>query len=198
MLLYNRLGMGKSSKPQQAQDGKVVLADLRELLARLKIEPPYFLVAHSLGGIFANLFASYYRDEIAGMVLLDAPHPEEIPVMKAFRIPLLFRLLNAVLGFSDKLHGRFVHSEDEQILNTVAMLNSAGEFPAIPLAVVSGGLKMPFVPKRFFEIHQSFQKKLLHLSPYAKHIRCEKSGHFPQISEPAVVCQVIKDMLQRL
>ena len=39
------------------QTGTVVLGSLRELLALRGLQPPYVLVAHSLGGLYANLFA---------------------------------------------------------------------------------------------------------------------------------------------
>lgn len=196
MLFYNRLGIGKSSKPAQAQDGMVVLDDLRELLAKLEFKPPYVLVAHSLGGIFADLFCRSSPEQVSGLVLVDTPHPDEIPVMKAYKIPLLLRLINAVLQLSDRFRGRYLHSEDEQIFKTLEMIAAAGDFPNIPVAVISGTHKMFLQPQYFYEVHQSFQTKLLQLSPRSKRYLCEKSSHFPQISEPAVVYNVIKQTLQ--
>jgi pimeloyl-ACP methyl ester carboxylesterase len=41
------------------------------------IPPPYVLVGHSMGGYDVRLFASLYRGEVAGMVLVDSSHPEQ-------------------------------------------------------------------------------------------------------------------------
>ena len=35
---------------------------------------PYVLVGHSVGGLFARLYASQYPDQVAGLVLVDASH----------------------------------------------------------------------------------------------------------------------------
>jgi pimeloyl-ACP methyl ester carboxylesterase len=41
------------------------------------ITGPFVLVGHSLGGMDARMFASQYRSEVAGMVLLDSSHPDQ-------------------------------------------------------------------------------------------------------------------------
>ena len=57
VLTYNRLGIGKSTKANTDQTGNVVVNIMREMLSALNLQPPFFLVAHSLGGVFANLYA---------------------------------------------------------------------------------------------------------------------------------------------
>ena len=42
------------------------------------IQPPYVLVGHSMGGVYARLFAHTYPGEVVGMVLVD-PGDERIP-----------------------------------------------------------------------------------------------------------------------
>lgn len=72
VVTYNRAGVGQSTLaagPQQASD---VAAGLHALLKAQRVEPPYLLVGHSLGGQYAQTFASLYRDEVVGMVLVDA------------------------------------------------------------------------------------------------------------------------------
>ena len=41
------------------------------------VAPPYVLVGHSMGGYDVRLFASLYRNEVVGMVLVDASHPDQ-------------------------------------------------------------------------------------------------------------------------
>jgi pimeloyl-ACP methyl ester carboxylesterase len=66
VVAYNRLGVGGSDKPSTPQHGDAIVATLRQLLQVVNIHPPYILVGHSLGGLYANLFARQYPNEIAG------------------------------------------------------------------------------------------------------------------------------------
>ena len=42
------------------------------MLQAAGVPGPYVLAAHSLGGLFARLYASTYPDDVVGMVLVDA------------------------------------------------------------------------------------------------------------------------------
>lgn len=55
--------------------------DLYTLLNNTKVKGPYILVAHSIGGYNARLFASTYPKEVLGIVLVDTSHEnQKIPV----------------------------------------------------------------------------------------------------------------------
>ena len=198
MLLYNRLGVGKSSKPQQPQQASRVVGDLRELLDHLNIPPPYTLVVHSMGGLMADYFARCFPEEVAGIVFVDCPHPDEIAAMKKFKPPIVLRAFNALLNGVDKLLKRHANSEAEWIDSTVAEIKAAGEFPAIPVAVVTGIKPMPFVPKEAVETHLCFQKQFADYSPLFKGYEASNSSHFPQLSEPEIVIMAIKESLNAI
>ena len=51
--------------------------ELREILDRAGIPPPYLLVAHSFGALVARRFAADAPDEAAGVILLDPLRVEE-------------------------------------------------------------------------------------------------------------------------
>jgi pimeloyl-ACP methyl ester carboxylesterase len=51
--------------------------ELHALLQAAGITPPFVLVGHSLGGFNVRLYASLYPGEVAGMVLVDASHPDQ-------------------------------------------------------------------------------------------------------------------------
>jgi len=52
--------------------------ELHTLLANAGIQPPYVLVAHSLGGHNVRMFADLYPDEVTGMVLVDSGHEDQL------------------------------------------------------------------------------------------------------------------------
>lgn len=198
ILLYNRLGIGKSSKATQEQDAETVVKNMRALFQQLNMQPPYLFVAHSMGGLFADLYAKTYPDDVAACVFVECPHPEEVLEQRKFKLPILLKMLNFTLKVIDRFFDRHVHSEDENIEKTIAQLQDAGNFPNIPIAVVSGQKKMPFMPQVIFKLHQTYQYKLAELSSNSKHYTCNKSGHFPQLSEPEKVISAILETSTRI
>lgn len=73
---YDRAGLGWSQAGPEPRDGKRVAEELHTLLARAGIQGPYVLAGWSYGGIFVRSFAERYPGEVAGLLLLDATHPE--------------------------------------------------------------------------------------------------------------------------
>jgi pimeloyl-ACP methyl ester carboxylesterase len=68
---YDRAGTGSSVATPGVRDPRDEIADLRRLLARARIDPPYVLVGHSYGGVLARVFASLHPTETAGLVLIE-------------------------------------------------------------------------------------------------------------------------------
>lgn len=71
---YDRAGMGWSDTGQGPRSPEHIADELAVLLDRADIDGPYLLVAHSLAGKNARLFAMRHREEVVGMVLIDARH----------------------------------------------------------------------------------------------------------------------------
>src|SRR5829696_30737 len=71
---YDRAGLGWSEPRPTPRSPQQFAAVLRALLANGGVEGPYVLVAHSLSGKTARLFASQHPDDVAGMVLVDTSH----------------------------------------------------------------------------------------------------------------------------
>ena len=74
---YDRAGLGYSESSSQPRTSKVIAGELHALLRAAGVAPPYVLVGHSMGGYDVRLYASLYRNEVAGMVLVDASHPDQ-------------------------------------------------------------------------------------------------------------------------
>jgi pimeloyl-ACP methyl ester carboxylesterase len=75
---YNRPGYGNSDLATTPRDGGTIVEELRQVLKHKGLKPPYVLVGHSLGGLYMQLFARAHRDEVGGLVLVDAVYPREI------------------------------------------------------------------------------------------------------------------------
>jgi pimeloyl-ACP methyl ester carboxylesterase len=81
---YDRAGQGWSDDSSNPGDATHAANDLHRLLAAAGEPGPYVLVGHSLGGIHALTYAHLYRNEVAGMVLLDSSSPYQAEVVKSF------------------------------------------------------------------------------------------------------------------
>jgi pimeloyl-ACP methyl ester carboxylesterase len=74
---YDRAGLGYSDSSSHPRSSRVIAQELHALLQAARIAPSYVLVGHSMGGYDVRLYASLYHNEVAGMVLVDASHPDQ-------------------------------------------------------------------------------------------------------------------------
>lgn len=75
---YNRPGVGASDEVSTPRDGGHIVEELRRNLREKGIAPPYVLVGHSIGGLYMQFYARRYPHEVAGLVLVDSTHPEQM------------------------------------------------------------------------------------------------------------------------
>lgn len=76
-VLYDRAGLGQSDPAPTPRTSQHVVDDLWRLLQQAQIEGPYLLVGHSFAGLHLRLFVHQHRQVVAGLVLLDASHPDQ-------------------------------------------------------------------------------------------------------------------------
>jgi pimeloyl-ACP methyl ester carboxylesterase len=78
---YDRARHAWSDPSPVAETPGSVARDLHALLAAAGERPPYVLVGHSMGGIYARIYERRYPSEVAGMVLVDASHEDSLFTM---------------------------------------------------------------------------------------------------------------------
>ncbi|WP_134686333.1 alpha/beta fold hydrolase [Brevibacillus migulae] len=193
---YNRFGVADSDKPKEPQDGNTIIEALREALTLVGFAPPYLLVGHSLGGLYANLYARLYPDELAGIVFLESSHPDDIHLHEYQG--KFVKALNKLLSLFDLLHPHKKFSEVHFVKNTVEQIDQIEFFPGIPVWVVTGGKENRLMPAEARKKRRDNQLKLLSLSNGSKHITAHNSGHFPQLSEPQTVVDAIRECLKQI
>jgi hypothetical protein len=76
---YDRANNGQSDKrPATIKiSAQQIAKELHTLLLNGHIRGPYVLVGHSVGGLFAQMYASLYPQNVVGVVLVDSTHPEQ-------------------------------------------------------------------------------------------------------------------------
>ncbi len=81
VVAYDRAGLGWSDAASPAalpRTSRQMVMELHALLCQAQLPPPYIFVGHSLGGLNARLYASLFPHALAGMVLVDAAHEDEL------------------------------------------------------------------------------------------------------------------------
>lgn len=84
VLRYDRAGYGFSdSDPSPTRDVRSVADDLAATIATIGASPPYILVAHSLGALYANVLLKLLRpSDVHGVVYVDGASPETLALLK--------------------------------------------------------------------------------------------------------------------
>ena len=73
---YDRAGIGYSDPGPLPRSRRRTVEELRTLLARAGVPPPYVLVGHSFGGLNVRLYASLHPEDVAGLVLEESAHED--------------------------------------------------------------------------------------------------------------------------
>lgn len=186
---YNRPGYGNSEAATTPRDGRTVVEELRRLLRHKGLRPPYVLVGHSLGGLYMQLFARAYPDEVKGLVLVDALYPRM--VKKTADFPFMTRLAGQ-LAFS-----RSVWREIEQIDATgdmVLALPGIDDKPIVRLVnqpVSSTAIAVDFGAFRMDDVTRGQVRALY---PKAKTIVAD-SSHQMALTSPEIVLAAIRRVL---
>ena len=75
---YSRAGIMWSDPTDAHQNGKSIAEDLHATLSKAGEQGPFVLVGHSLGGPYIMIYTKYFGQEVAGLVFVDASHPDQV------------------------------------------------------------------------------------------------------------------------
>lgn len=192
---WNRFGLRGSDAPPDGLRGAALVAALRQLLAGAQLAPPYLLVAHSLGGLFANLYARLHPAEVAGVLLLEATHPDDQEALRSNEAHML-RALGRLQDLPEAAFRANVQAELAAAGALAREIAAAGAFPPVPLRVVTGGLtpRAAQVSPAQEGAKRAHQDELARLSPQGGQVLAQGSGHFPQWSQPELVLEVMREL----
>lgn len=75
---YSRAGLLWSDPSRGPFDVKAMAHDLHAALQAAGERPPFVMVGHSIGGPYSLVFTGLYPREVAGLVFVDASHPDQV------------------------------------------------------------------------------------------------------------------------
>ena len=185
--------------------------NLHVLLGKIPVPGPYILVAHSLGGWHARVFAHLYPEEVAGMILVDttSTYPDSAII-----------LATAYPTYSpDESAGITQNRLSEADINTIMMpsmdgldmkasneqVRQAGSFGDIPLVAISHtpgpnelrGLD-PVAQKQIAAILLKIGADLATLSSRGVFMVATTSNHFISEYQPQIIIDAITQMVQEI
>jgi len=185
---YNRPGYGESDPVSTPRDGSHVVDELRSMLLRTGLTPPYILVGHSLGGLYMQLFARRYPDEVSALILVDSTHPKQLDGDGAIEKQSFWvrGLVWALVTGTAKEEFNLLSQTGEQVLSLPTLQDK-------PVFVLSASEPMQVKSKLADDANEK-RKDIARLYPNAKQIWVD-SGHVIPLEKPESVVSVIREAL---
>lgn len=218
VVAYDRPGVGDSEPDQQMPTVKNVADRLRKVLQALRVEPPYILVGHSLGGAYVRGFAVYYPQELAGLVIIDPADFTEIiahhgqymldagmsqdqvdgelakrrsePFKPDPKMPISLQEELQVLF--DLRRSEFAEFKDKPLPNIPLSFITSGRFDAFPNAKPID--EAMFHSKMKFRVER--WRKFVDTVPKGRFFYSANAGHFVHRDDPGLVISSIELVLK--
>ncbi|HUF11510.1 MAG TPA: alpha/beta hydrolase [Longimicrobiales bacterium] len=92
--VFDRAGLGWSESRSEPRTGERAARELRALLDGAAEEPPFVIVGHSYGGYTARIFVDLFREDVAGLGLLESAHQDQWERLP----PIIKQLLDASMS----------------------------------------------------------------------------------------------------
>lgn len=192
VVAYDRAGYGQSDASDLARDGAQIVEELRAMLHAENIPSPYILVGHSLGGTIVKLFARTYPQEVAGVVLVDAREANFVQRCKTLGLSrLLYEPPLALFMWGRSA----IRGELEAAPTTTQQARSTGEFPNVPLRVLTHHRPVFHWSRRVARAWADGQSSMAGMSAKGRIKVCERSGHHIHRDRPDLVVRAIRSVL---
>ena len=205
VVAYSRAGFGRSTSGASDHSVPSAVADLHALTQQLHLQAPFIIVARSYGSLIARLFTSRYQADVAGIVLVDGTHEQQV---RRFGMvdpgyPRQFQL------FFDSVLARLPPGPEAAETRETVKIQREGTVPGldplpdIPIAVITSmksDESSAYVngTARGHEVWRSLHDEWFRRSRNGIHIETDRSGHAIQDDEPELVTMAIRFVLDRV
>lgn len=220
---YDRAGVEKSDSIHRMPTVKIVAENLKSILTTMKIAPPYVVIGHSMGGLYARGFAGFYPNDIAGLVFIDPADFTESKeewnsIFRTMGIPekkIDDMLYNRLYRETKIDSSRFGISSEAAVLGELRRTDfaevNALPVPSVPIYFFMGG-KFEVPPERrskdfnqeeFFHVRTDINikrwRKFIYSSPKGGSlIYLSNCGHFVHRDDPKAFITNIRFMVEGL
>ena len=192
---YDRPGYGGSSHVpncKAGRDGQFVANHLKACLDGADIQPPYILVGHSMGGLYALAFVNAYPELVSGVVLIDSRMPAfSSECLRAGISPEPHWFVRLLLPRQMKAEVRGALAAERQ----AAQPENLRGLPVT--AIVASRCDRGF-GQAMFEIFKQIQIDFIGQVELGRTVIAEASGHYVHQDEPSLVIEEILQMARSL
>jgi pimeloyl-ACP methyl ester carboxylesterase len=213
VFMYDRSGLGFSEAGILPRSVDKIAIELKAVLENEKIQKPYILVGHSVGGLIARYFAKKYPQDVIGLFLID-PYPE-MGKEEFGEWPTSYKMMNwsfRKLSWSGipyfllpnpphpiyktskaiKTYGQEAYAEDISLKEFAKLDKEVSNLPIYLLTADKVGTKYNDIQKKWHrEIFVKYSNEI------NEHIVVE-SGHHIHIDKPDLVIKAIDDFIDEL
>jgi pimeloyl-ACP methyl ester carboxylesterase len=197
---YDRLGVGGSDDPAGPQSFADMAATLDGVLHALRLSRPVVLVAHSLGGTVAATWAEKHREDLAGLVFIDATPPSFVATVLD-TLPKETGRKGSELrtGYTTLLRA---NANDEQLsgrsaFDPPAVFSPVGSQPVVALShsISEWGDVRRRDAARLDSAWLGGQQAWAELSTRGRVQIVDRAGHFIQDDQPQAVVDAVREVL---
>jgi pimeloyl-ACP methyl ester carboxylesterase len=220
--IYDRAGLGWSDPVPGRRTEEDMVEDLRRLMLAKRISGPVVLVGHSMGGLLARLYAKRHPEQVAGVVLVDASSETfrfsaAAPASRAASVAQIDAAMKDkpdgapvaplpagtppadIMVFTPEIL-RTVKQEYEAMAFVAEDVREARSYGALgdkPLAVIRRGVTAT-PPTEIDTAWRRAQEDMVSLSSRGFMVVAEKSGHVPTVTEPQVVADTVRRVVDQV
>jgi len=189
---YDRANIEPSESAPPPRTARDVVADLHALVGAGKVDPPYVLVGFSFGGLVSQLYASTYPDDVAGLVLVESNHPDEVEQFEA-------ELTSAQIK-RDRQEAN-ANPEGVDLFASFEQVQDAPKLPDRPLVVITAGKPAEWPPgwdaEVFNRLRAAQQKDLVDRVSDGSQVIAKQSAHDVPASDPQIIVKGIETVLAK-
>lgn len=224
VISYDRANYGWSKTKENKSTIDEYVDELRSLLDKLELRPPYILVGHSFGGLIMRLFASKYAEDVEGLILVDSVHEDRYTselmsldrrkqfnnVIKQAKLGYLLAPLGITRIIKAFIGSKNLPKQEQKIVKALGYQSKAYTSLLLELLNSEGSVRQLKVSKPIEENlpviilsagkqtddWKEEQYKLLKITNNTEHLIVTESWHSIQIHKPEVVIKAITDMLE--
>ncbi len=184
---YNRAGIGGSDASTNPRDTVNIVGELRDTLSALGLPPPYVVVGHAMGGLYAQGFARLFPTEVVGWVSVEGRPDDYATTCTAQGVTDCDTEPNG-LNTAAEAEWNARGDASEQVLTANSIKGS------LPIRVLFGtGPRTE--PTDALNILQQLLTRDSQQSVNGEFINATSSGSYIQTSQPDLVAQEIQSVL---